>query len=275
MSTTHTITTEELDELIMAIRRHYGYDFSDYSRASFQRQVLRCMTKAVIPTSDDMIGKLLHDRPFFDWFLESVTVNVTEMFRDPGFYTDLRTKILPALASYPIIKIWHAGCSTGEEVYSMAILLQEANLLNRTRIYATDINPANLEKARQGIIPLQAMKEYTANYMQSGGTNQFSSYYSARYNHAIIHKEIRQNIIFLQHNLVTDQVFNEFHLICCRNVLIYFNRDLQNRVFGLFADSLAPLGYMALGLKESLLMTDVRPQFETIGSQTKLYRRKT
>jgi chemotaxis protein methyltransferase CheR len=275
MSAAYTITPEELDELITAIRRHYGYDFTDYSRASFQRQVLRCMTKVAVPTSTDMIEKLLRDKPFFDWFLESVTVNVTEMFRDPGFYSDLRTRIIPALASYPIIKIWHAGCSTGEEVYSMAILLQEAGLLNRTRIYATDINPANLDKARQGIIPLQAMKEYTANYMQSGGTNQFSAYYTARYNHAIIHKELRQNIVFLQHNLVTDQVFNEFHLICCRNVLIYFNRDLQNRVFRLFTDSLAPLGYLALGLKESLLMTDIRAAFETIGSQTKLFRRKT
>ncbi|MCC5613418.1 protein-glutamate O-methyltransferase CheR [Nostoc sp. CHAB 5834] len=275
MSLALTITAEELEELIVAIQYHYGYDFTNYSRASFQRQILRCMTKAGISASTDMLKKILRDKLFFDWFLESVTVNVTEMFRDPGFYTDIRTKILPALASYPIIKIWHAGCSTGEEVYSMAIMLQESGLLNRTRIYATDINPANLAKARQGIIPLQAMKEYTANYMQSGGTNQFSSYYTALYNHAIIHKELRQNIVFLQHNLVTDQVFNEFHLICCRNVLIYFNRDLQNRVFRLFADSLAPLGYLALGLKESLLMTDVRTQFDTIGPQTKLFRRKT
>lgn len=274
MAIPKAITTSELDELLMALRHHYGYDFGNYARASFQRQVLRCMEKADIHTGPALIARLLNEKPFFDWFLESVTVNVTEMFRDPAFYTDLRTKIIPALASYPIIKIWHAGCATGEEVYSMAILLWEAGLLNRTRIYATDINPINLKKARQGIIPLKAIKEYTISYRQSGGTNDFSSYYTAKYNNAIIRTELRQNIVFLQHNLVTDQVFNEFHLVCCRNVLIYFNRDLQNRVFRLFYDSLAPLGYLALGLKESLLMTDIQPQFDPVGP-AKLFRRKT
>lgn len=270
-----TITSSELKELIVAISRQYGYDFSGYAEASFRRQVLRCMEKADIGTGATMIDRLCASSSFFSWFLESITVNVTEMFRDPEFFADLRTKIIPALASYPTINIWHAGCSTGEEVYSMAILLWETGLLNRTRIYATDINPANLEKARQGIFSLNAMKTYTANYLRAGGTCDFSSYYTAQYNHAIIRSELRQNIVFLQHNLVTDQVFNAFHLVCCRNVLIYFNQELQNRIFRLFFDSLSPLGYLAIGMKESLLMTDIQPQFDAVSSGAKLFRRKT
>lgn len=274
MSDTADITPEELDDLIQLIKGQYGYDFSDYSRASLTRRVRQCMEKAKIRTVYDLRFHLLNDTSFFAWFLQSLTVNVTEMFRDPAFYRNLRETVIPRLASYPLIKIWHAGCATGEEVFSMAILLKEEGLLERTRIYATDINPANLEKARKGTVPLAAMKEYTANYIRSGGKAEFSSYYEARYDEVVMDPSLLDRVLFSQHNLVTDQVFNEFQLICCRNVLIYFNKDLQNRVLKLFYDSLVPFGYLALGMKESLLFMDVRPQFEAVSESVKVFRRK-
>lgn len=269
------ISTEELDEIIYLVRKQYGYDFSDYARASLQRRVIRCMQKAGCLTAYELKFQLTNDSRFFAWFIESLTVNVTEMFRDPDFYKELRNSVLPKLASYPTIKIWHAGCSTGEEVFSMAILLHEAGLLSRTRLYATDLNPANLERARQGIVPLQHMKDYTSNYIQSGGIHEFSSYYTARYENAIIHKEYRKNLVFATHNLATDQAFNEFQLVCCRNVLIYFNRTLQNRVMTLFSNSLSPLGYLALGMKESLLFSEARHQFDAVNPAVRIYRSKT
>ncbi|MDR6194380.1 protein-glutamate O-methyltransferase CheR [Siphonobacter sp. SORGH_AS_0500] len=269
------ILPEQIDDIIQIIREQYGYDFGDYSRASFTRRVKHCMQAASVKTVSDLQHHLLNEPSFFNWFLQTLTVNVTEMFRDPIFYKALRETVIPRLASYPIIKIWHAGCATGEEVFSMAILLKEAGLLDRTRIYATDLNPANLEKARRGIMPLNALKEYTANYLRSGGTEDFSSYYEAKRDHVILDSSLLKNVLFSQHNLVTDQVFNEFQLICCRNVLIYFNKTLQNRVLHLFYDSLVPLGYMALGMKESLLFMDVRPKFDTIKDEAKIFRRKS
>ncbi|MFC5410546.1 CheR family methyltransferase [Larkinella bovis] len=268
------ISSGELEEVIQLVRQQYGYDFGDYARASLHRRVVRCMQKSGCRTAYELKFQLTNESRFFAWFIESLTVNVTEMFRDPGFYKELRTNVLPKLASYPTIKIWHAGCSTGEEVFSMAILLHEAGLLGRTRLYATDLNPANLERARQGIVPLQSMKDYTSNYIQSGGLNDFSAYYTARYEHAIIRKEYRKNLVFAMHNLATDQVFNEFQLVCCRNVLIYFNRTLQNRVVTLFGNSLSPWGYLALGMKESLLFSDMRHQFEAVNPAVRIYRRK-
>jgi len=264
----------ELDELINVVKQMYGYDFSNYVQASFRRRVLRYMDKTSVESIIELTDRLAKNKLFFEWFLESVTVNVTEMFRDPDFYEELRTNVIPTLASYPTIKIWHAGCATGEEVYSMAILLKEAGLLNRTRIYATDINSANLKKARQGIIPLQQLKEYRNNYHQAGGAVDFSSYYTTYDNHAVIHETLRRDITFQQHNLVTDQVFNEFHLICCRNVLIYFNKELQNKTLSLFHDSLVPLGYLAVGLKESLVFADVKSNFDTVSTDNKIFRRK-
>ncbi|GAA4418273.1 chemotaxis protein CheR [Nibrella viscosa] len=274
MSHQQEISTEDMAEVINLIRLQYGYDFGEYAPASFKRRIIRCMAGAGLKTTYDLKVQLLNNRQFFAWFLETITVNVTEMFRDPAFYKALREAVLPTLASYPVLKIWHAGCATGEEVFSMAILLQEEGLLGRTRIYATDLNPANLEKARTGIVPLAHMREYTQNYLQSGGNNEFASYYTARYENAIINKELRQNILFSPHNLVTDQVFNEFQLIFCRNVLIYFNKSLQNRVIRLFYESLAPLGYLAIGMKESLLFSDIRDRFEVINATAKIFRRK-
>lgn len=268
------ITEQELNDLLLLIKQVYGYDFTGYSKASLLRRFQKVMDDAKMKTAYDLRFYLTNDRKHFDWFLQTVTVNVTEMFRDPGFYKAVREKVIQRLATYPIIKIWHAGCSTGEEVFSMAILLHEAGLLERTKIYATDINPANLEKAKKGITPLQQMKDYTFNYQQSGGNRDFADYYTARYNGALIRKELRDNIVFAQHNLVTDGMFNEFQLICCRNVLIYFEKELQNRVISLFEESLSSLGYLALGIKESLLFTEVRNKFEPVDLKNKIFRKK-
>lgn len=267
------ITDEELNELLTIVYNTYGYNFNDYSKASLMRRVKRFMQEAKLKSSYDLKFYLTNDKAVFDYFLQSLTVNVTEMFRDPEFYKAIREKVIPVLASYPIIKIWHAGCSSGEEVFSMAILLHEAGLLNRSKIYATDINPLNIEKAKKGILPLDVMKDYVSNYIKSGGQNDFASYYTARYNNAIISKELRENVVFSQHNLVTDQVFNEFQLVCCRNVMIYFNKSLQNRVIHLFYDSLSTFGYLALGIKESLLFTDIRNKFEEVSRHEKIFRR--
>ncbi|MFD2933749.1 CheR family methyltransferase [Spirosoma flavum] len=267
------LSTTELEEILTLIKVVYGYDFTNYAQASLKRRIVRCMSLVTIRSASDLQFQLANDSEFFAWFLRAIMVNVTEMFRDPPFYASLREKVLPLLASYPNIKIWHAGCSTGEEVYSMAIMLKEANLLDRCRIYATDINPTNLEKARQGLVPLHYMNEYALNYRQAGGTGDFSTYYSTHHDHAIMHKSFRDSILFVQHNLVTDRVFNEFQLVCCRNVLIYFNKDLQNHVIRLFHDSLSSLGYLAIGPRESLLFTDLRAQFETVSSDAKIFRR--
>lgn len=266
------LTKEDLQEIIGIAKNIYGYDFSDYAITSFERRV-KYFLKSKNSPLHDIKQMLATDKTFFEAFIRSVTVNVTEMFRDPIFYKALREEVLPKLASYPIIKIWHAGCATGEEVFSVAILLKEAGLLSRSRIYATDLNSTNLEKAAMGIIKLQNMREYTANYIQSGGKTEFSNYYTARYDNAIIDKDIRKHILFSQHNLVTDQTFNEFHLICCRNVLIYFNKQLQNRVIQLFYNSLSPFGYLALGSKESLLFTHRRKDFEVVNQQARIFRK--
>lgn len=268
------ITREELTDVLELICHQYGYNFKDYSLASIKRRILRCMELSHVKDAYGLKYLLVNDKEYFNWFVEAVTVNVTEMFRDPGFYREMRDKVFPKLASYPIIKIWMAGCSTGEEVYSMAIMLKEEGLLDRTRLYGTDINPLNIEKARKGMIALPNMKSYTQNYIQAGGKEDFSNYYTARYGNAIIRRELKKNILFSQHNLVTDHVFSEFQLICCRNVLIYFNHSLQNHVMHLFYDSLSPLGYLAIGTKESMLFTDLRDKFDVISLVNKIFRRK-
>jgi len=268
------IGAEELEEIITVIEAKYGYDFSKYARASFKRRVLRFMSISGVKTVYDMKYNFTNDRAFFALFLQTVTVNVTEMFRDPSFYKSLREKVFPQLATYPAIKIWHAGCATGEEVYSMAIMLQEEGLLSRTKIYATDINPGNLEKARKGIVSLRQLQAYTHNYIKSGGKKDFSHYYAARYEHAIINSDLKKNITFLQHNLVTDGVFNEFQLVCCRNVLIYFNSELQNQVLQLLDNSISPLGFLAVGIKETVSFSGIAQQYKAESSINKIYRRR-
>jgi chemotaxis protein methyltransferase CheR len=269
------IAPEELAALLAIMKAQYGYDFSGYAEASMTRRVQRCASLAGDITIKDLADRISQDPEFFSWFIQMFTVNVTEMFRDPTFYAKLREKVLPVLATYPTIKIWHAGCATGEEVYSVAILLYEAGLLDRTRIYATDINPANIEKAQAGVLPINTLKEYTQNYRRAGGTGEFSEYYAARYDKAIIRKDLRESVVFSQHNLVTDGVFNEFQLVLCRNVLIYFKRDLQNRVVRLLYDSLSPLGFLALGTKESLMFSETRAQFDVVNGALKIFRRRS
>lgn len=267
------ITDEQTDKLLVSLNNAYGYDFTNYARASIKRRLSRFIADTGFNDFADFEFQLLHNAEIFSLFLQRITVNVTEMFRDPVFYKMVRKQLLPVLASYPIIKIWHAGCSSGEEVFSMAILLYEAGLLSRSKIYATDINPNNIEKAKKGIIPLSVMKDYVSNYIDAGGQSDFASYYTARYDHAIIRKDLRENIIFSQHNLVTDQVFNEFQAIFCRNVMIYFNKNLQNEVVNLFYNSLSNFGYLALGIKESLLFSDIKSKFEVVSNEEKIFKR--
>jgi chemotaxis protein methyltransferase CheR len=267
------ITEDEIEEILLAVNLKYGYDFTNYSRASMLRRISRFVDDVGFDSTPGLKAGLLSDRNMFEYFLQRVTVNVTEMFRDPEFYKVIRQKLLPVIASYPSIKIWHAGCSSGEEVFSMAILLHEAGLLKRTKIYATDLNPNNIEKAKKGILPADVLKEYVGNYLRAGGQRDFASYYTAMYDNAIIRKDLRENIIFSQHNLVTDQVFNEFQLILCRNVMIYFNRQLQNRVINLFYNSLSTFGFLALGIKESLLFSDLKDKFEAVSNPEKIFKR--
>jgi chemotaxis protein methyltransferase CheR len=269
------LNSQAFEQLLHLLLHVYGYDFSGYSKASLLRRIYKFMDTHKVNDGQQLIQILAREVSIFHAFLETITVNVTEMFRDPGFYKSIREKVLPVLATYPQINIWHAGCSTGEEVFSLCILLHEAALLHRTRIYATDINSSYLERARTGVLPMAHMREYTLNYHQSGCTGDFSDYYTALYDHVLIHKEIRDRVVFLQHNLVTDRSFNEFQLILCRNVMIYFNKQLQNKVLKLFHESLSSLGFIGLGMKESLLFSEYRSKYTVVDGSVKVFRKKS
>lgn len=264
----------EIKLLIEAIYLKYGYDFRDYSPAHVRRRVLHRFEQSGLPNISALQHKLLYDDNFVQQILQDLSINVTQMFRDPSFYKALRTDIIPLLKTYPFVKAWHAGCSTGEEVYSMAILLKEENLLQRTQLYATDFNRKVVNIAREGIYPVVQIKEYTQNYQQSGGINSFSDYYSAGYNSVILDPSLRKNIVFADHNLVTDSVFAEVNMIICRNVLIYFNRELQNRVLKLFYDSLVPGGILCLGSRESIKFTAFADHFDEVNRSEKIYIKK-
>lgn len=268
------IEDAELDIIINDLQEIHGYDFRDYSKASLKRQVNRLFIADKFPSFAEMRYRLKTDKTYLKRFIESITVNVTEMFRDAEFFRYLREYIIPTLGTYPFIRIWVAGCSTGEEAYSIAILMKEANLLQKTLIYATDINPAVLEQAQQGIFNLKSMKLYSENYIQAGGIQEFSTYYTANYHHAKLNKEFTKRIIFSQHNLVSDGSFNEFQLVTCRNVLIYFKTSLQNKVFGLFDNSLARLGYLALGTKETLLFSSMANRYKQVRPDIKIWRKQ-
>ena len=265
------VNTEELKELLESIRIIYGYDFTEYSVASIQRRIEHFMKTNKIDSLSYLGKILLKDETVFEQFIQEITVNVTEMFRDPSFYKSLRAKVIGRLATYPFIKVWIAGSSTGEEVYSIAILLKEEGLLNKSVIYATDINQKVLQTAKEGIYPIGQMKNYTTNYMKAGGKHTFSDYYIAKYDAVLLDKSLKQNIVFSAHNLVTDKSFNEFQLILCRNVLIYFSQDLQNKVINLFFESLCPFGFLGLGNKESLLFTNRKKEFEEIDKNEKIF----
>jgi chemotaxis protein methyltransferase CheR len=235
------------------------------------RRIGQFMSSRKIEGIDVLAKAVLRDDMLFEEFVQEISVTVTEMFRDPSFYKSLREKVRSRLATYPLIKIWVAGCATGEEVYSIAILLKEEGLLARSLIYATDINQRSLQKAKEGIIPIANMSGYTANYVKSGGQHSFSDYYLAKYDGALIDRSLRQGIVFSVHNLTTDRSFNEFQLILCRNVLIYFNQNLQNKVIDLFYQSLCSFGLLALGSKESLLFSDKKNRFAEIDKRERIF----
>jgi chemotaxis protein methyltransferase CheR len=265
---------KEFKELLESIRFVYGYDFTEYSEASVKRRVDNFMKTRKI-TELETLGKLiLKNEKLFEEFIQEVSVTVTEMFRDPSFYKSLRENVVSRLATYPFIKVWIAGCATGEEIYSIAILLHEEKLLNRSVIYATDINQKSLQIAKDGVYKLENMKAYTSNYQKAGGTKSFSEYYKAKYNSVLFEKSLKQNIVFAPHNLTTDKSFNEFQMIVCRNVLIYFNQQLQNKVINLFYESLCPFGFLGLGNKESLLFSDKQKNFQDIDRKEKIFMKK-
>lgn len=265
------IENDKLRVLLGAILDRYGYDFREYAEASVKRRFQHFMEPRKIASLEQLEKMIFENEHFFETFVEELSVTVTEMFRDPGFYRSLRTNVMKRLATYPIIKIWVAGCATGEEAYSIAIMLKEEGLLDRSIIYATDINQRSLQKAREGVYSMDPMKDYTRNYQEAGGQHAFSEYYKAKYNSVLFDRSLRRNIVFSAHNLATDRSFNEFQLIVCRNVMIYFNQRLQNKVLNLFFDSLCSFGFLALGNKESLLFSDKREAFEEIDRREKIY----
>lgn len=263
---------EHIETLLSDVLEVYGYDFTGYSRASIKRRMLRLYALDGFVSFAEFRYKIRTEPSYFKRFLEQITINVTEMFRDPEFYKTLRNEILPRLGTYPFVRIWIAGCSTGEEAYSVAILLKELDLLHKSLIYATDINSAVLETAAQSIVPLNKIKLYTENYIASGGTENFSEYYTANYSLGKLKDELKTKIIFSTHNLVSDNSFNEFQLILCRNVIIYFDRQLQAKVFELFDNSLEKFGYLALGTKETLDFSTVSKNFERLNTD-KIWRK--
>jgi chemotaxis protein methyltransferase CheR len=270
----HAAVDIELRLLMEAVYAKYSHDFRDYSGASIKRRVLHAMRQLECATVSELQSRVLHDQTTFQQLLEILTIPFTEMFRDPAYWLALRGQVAPLLRTYPSLKLWVAGCSTGEEVFSLAILLQEEGLLERAIIYATDINPVVLEKARQGIFPAGAVRQHTMNYQAGGGTRAFSDYYSAAYGAARFDPDLIRNVTFADHSLATDTVFSETHFISCRNVLIYFNRALQNRALGLFHDSLCHRGFLGLGSKESLDFSDWADRFDVVERRERLFRKR-
>ncbi len=263
----------ELRLLMEAIYLRYSYDFRDYTGASQKRRVAYALAQFGLPNVSALQNRVLHDPAVFAQLLQFLTIPVSERFRDPAYFLALRQQVVPVLHTYPSVKIWVAGCSTGEEAWSIAIMLHEEGLLKRTQIYATDINPASIEKARQGIFPLEAVKGYTTNYQQSGGTSAFSDYYTAAYGGARFDPFLCADVIFADHSLATDSVFAETQLVSCRNVLIYFNRKLQDRALGLFHESLCHRGFLRLGSKESIDFSGYAERFDTLAKAERIYRK--
>jgi chemotaxis protein methyltransferase CheR len=263
----------EVPNLLEAVFQRYGWDFRGYARASVNRRIRSRLTPESVASVSELRDKVLEDPEAMERLLLALTVHVTSLFRDPTFYRSFREKAVPWLKTYPFIRIWHAGCSTGEEVYSMAILLEEEGLAERSRIYATDLSDSALGRAREGVYPLSSMKEYTTHYIEAGGKRDFSEYYTARYERAIFRASLRDQVVFAAHNLVTDSTFNEFQAILCRNVMIYFDAVLQERVQRLLHASLCSLGVLGLGRKESLRFSPFEADYEPLDDRERLYRR--
>jgi chemotaxis protein methyltransferase CheR len=268
------ISEQEILLLLEAIYQKYGYDFREYSEAHIKRRIMNRIMLSGLEDVSQMQVKILNDETFASKLLQDLSITVTEMFRDPGFYKSLRETVIPVLKTYPFIKIWHAGCSTGEEAYSMAIIMLEEGLYDRATIYATDFNQHALNKAKEGIFSNEMMKEYTLNYQLSGGKESFSNYYTSNYDNVIMNQSLKKNIVWANHNLVTDSVFAEVHLILCRNVLIYFERDLQNKVQKLFYDSLINGGILCLGSKEGLRFTDMYEAYTELDKKQRIFKKR-
>jgi chemotaxis protein methyltransferase CheR len=264
----------EIDLLLKGIYLRYGFDFQNYAFTSIRRRIWYRIKAEKLGTVTALLEKVLHDSSTMDRLYKDFSINVTEMFRDPGFFKSFRENIIPTLKDLPSIRIWHAGCSTGEEAYSMAILLNEEGLYNKARIYATDMNSDVIKQAQSGKFPLHRMQTYTSNYLNSGGRNSFSEYYTTDYDYAYFNSILSSNIVFAQHNLVTDGSFNEFHIIICRNVMIYFDRELQDRVHQLFYDSLSPHGYLGLGNREGLSYTNFSKLYKEVDKTERIYQKR-
>lgn len=269
-----TIEHIELELLLEALNQRYGYDFRNYNYNSIHRRIQHHLKLNKLGSFSELQHHILRDEKAADTLIKELSINFSEMFRDPLFYSSLREKVLPIIKSYQHIKVWHAGCSSGEEVYSMAILLCESGLYQRCQLYATDFNNAVLDQAKQGIFPIKMMQKNTRNYQDAGGEQHFSDYYHAHYDDVIMDANLSKNILFANHNLTTDASFGEMQIIICRNVLIYFNRALQERVFSLFANSLSSGGYLCLGSHETLQLSSLANQFETISNDHRIYRKR-
>ncbi|RZJ82342.1 MAG: protein-glutamate O-methyltransferase CheR [Flavobacterium sp.] len=266
------ISDSELESLIHLIQKVHGFDFSNYTMASLKRRVSRIMDLEKL-SYFDLTDQLINDHDYFDHFLAEVTVNITEMFRDPTFFKSVKNNVLPYLKSYPHIKVWSAGCSTGEELYSLAVLFTEEELYNRSFFYGTDINQDVLAHAKEGIYDLQKMKLYSENYIQLGGNNSLANYYTAKYDAAMLNRTLKKNVLFSVHNLVSDGAFNEFQMISCRNVLIYFDAKLQEKVISLFYESLANFGFLCIGSKESIRNNELAKKFKLVDKKNNIYQK--
>lgn len=263
----------EIDLLLAGIRSRYSYDFTHYSQASLVRRLAKAREQAKVQHFSELLSRLLHDEKCFDEFLKIMSVTVTDMFRDPAFYDALRAQVVPLLKTFPFVKIWHAGCATGEEVYSMAMLLYEEGFLERAQIYATDFNKHSLAVAESAVYPARNVAAYAANYREAGGVRDFSKYYSDGYERVKFRDFLKERITFSYHNLVTDGVFGEMNLICCRNVLIYFDKILQDQVLTKFESSLRHGGFLCLGNKESLKFSSIQPLFSEVDRKQRIYRK--
>jgi chemotaxis protein methyltransferase CheR len=263
----------ELQLLVEAVYRRYGFDFRDYARASLRRRVWNAVLAEGLRSISGLQERVLHEPPAMERLLGHLSTSATSMFRDPQFFAALREKVVPHLRSYPFVRIWLPGCGGGEEVYSLAILLFEEGLYARCRIYATDVNEAALKRGKEGIYPIDLVRDHAAGYGESGGCGSLSDYYTVNYGYAIFRQALRRNVLFSQHNLVTDGSFNEFNLILCRNVMIYFNMPLVHRVHRLLFSSLRRFGVLGLGRRESLRATPHEEQYQTIDAEAKLFRR--
>ncbi len=264
----------EIRLLLEGVQQIYGYDFRDYADASIKRRLSHWLAESEFDTFSQAQSQLLRDRGAFESLVRGITVNVTEMFRDPAFFRAVREQVVPFLKTYPFVKIWHAGCATGEEAYSMAILLNEEGMAGRYRMYATDINETVLRKAGEGVMPITQMQRFTRNYQKAGGTASFADYYTARYDRAILSASLKKDIVFAPHNLAVDSEFGEMNLVLCRNVMIYFRPALKERCLQLFDSSLLPGGFLCLGLKETLEKRKIGERYEELTPPLRIYRKR-